>query len=311
MTHIPVLSSTLWPRISQRFYPVSTAYMRKLGVVEKAPTPCSTIDQFFKVTTTGPAAEETIDNQFLRWLLPSQLDLSPSFQPLFQDRCSTCDLVLSSDPRASCIVCRNCGESMTVLFGSSNQTGEVSNTAFTDDIHGPKRVTTYMYKRTNHFIDHLKRVQAKETTNIKPCVLEAVKSELGKERLGVGDPRITTTKIRGILKKLKLQKFYNHVFAITSMLSGKAAPTLTTAQEEKLLSLFQMIQEPFNRVCPPSRTNMISYSYINRKLVEILGWYELVEYFPSLKSRQKIYAQDKIWKEICRETGLPFHRTIS
>lgn len=309
---VPIVSGDLWARISQRFNPVATSYMRKLGVMEKAPRPCSTIDQFFAVKTSD--ASTAVPS--VTWVSSAHLERPEMYRALFQGLCAVCDNALTDFVSEGMIVCRRCGNGAACVMVAPTMGGPISSTervsaAFGEDNAGPKRVTTYMYKRTNHFIDHLKRVQAKETANIKPCVMEAVVGELAKERLEPGDPRITTNKIRDVLKKLKLQKYYNHVFAITSTLSGKAAPTLTPAQEEKLLSMFRMIQEPFDRVCPPSRTNMISYSYINRKLVEILGWDELIDYFPSLKSRIKVYAQDKIWREICRETGLPFYRTVS
>eukprot|EP00952_Eustigmatos_sp_NYUAD-ZCMA_P006731 28822-Eustigmatos_ZCMA.PRE.1 len=57
-----------------------------------------------------------------------------------------------------------------------------------------RRLTTYMYKRTNHFLDHLKRVQAKETSVVKPEIIMTVENELRKERILRGDPKITTNK---------------------------------------------------------------------------------------------------------------------
>ena len=56
---------------------------------------------------------------------------------------------------------------------------------------------------------------------------------------------------------------------------------------------------------------MLSYLFIIRKLVEILGWDDLVNYFPLLKSRTKVYAQDRIWKLICEDCRFPFYKSIS
>jgi hypothetical protein len=136
-----------------------------------------------------------------------------------------------------------------------------------------------------------------------------VEDELRKENIQIGSPRITTAKVRHILKKLRLNKQYNHVFSITARLSQRSAPTLTPIQESKLVDMFQKIQEPFERHCPPERTNMLSYAYCLHKMSQILGWEDFAEYFPSLKSRDKIFDQDEIWKNICMDLGWPFVRS--
>lgn len=207
-------------------------------------------------------------------------------------------------------VCTDCGTQISnpeevATCVTSSFGGTVGSSA------GTRRVTTYIYKRTNHFVDHIKRVQAKQSSAVKPEILTIVKNELSKERIFTGDSRITTNKVRTILKKLKLQKYYTHVFQITSKLSGRAPPTLTPVQEEKLLEMFQKIQGPFDKHCPDTRTNMLSYSYILRKFTQILGWHELVDYFPLLKSRTKVYAQDMLWKKICTDANFPFHKSIA
>lgn len=311
----PTLSSALWPQIAQRFFPASAPYMRKLGVVGKTSVtlPCTTIDNFFQVSTSGPqgyidrSGAQMVEFQPLARLPPPRL-----CNPVFTNMCPMCQSVLTNDPRASSVVCMSCGECTSCLFSPGTTAGGASEAQpHSNGVPQTRRVTTYMYKRTNHFLDHLKRVQAKETSSIQPSVVQAVENELRKERILMGDARITTTKVRSILKKLRLQKFYNHVFAITSQLSGRAPPRLTPVQEEKLLAMFQAIQGPFQRHCPPDRTNMISYSYVLRKLVEILGWVHLMDYFPLLKSRQKVYNQDCIWRKICDDVGFPYHRSIA
>jgi hypothetical protein len=307
---VPVVSSGLWSHILRRYLPASVPYMRKLGVVGKTGTPCTTIDAYFAVNVSAPSCGPGASSEtFVEFLQPDALGDVSSMYPLFPNLCPMCQAVLVEQPRSAQVVCVSCGESVGTCFPgghsrSSNAQGLAHNLT-------SKRLTTYMYKRTNHFLDHLRRVQAKESTEVQTVVIHAVQSELAKEAILTGDPRITTTKIRSVLKKLRLQKYYNHVFSITARLSGRAAPRLTSLQEEKLLAMFQAIQEPFRRHCPVERTNMISYSYVLRKLVEILGWTHLIDYFPLLKSRQKVYNQDCIWRKICDDVGFPFYRSIA
>ena len=106
--------------------------------------------------------------------------------------------------------------------------------------------------------------------------------------------------MREILKKLKYNKYYEHIPHILSIITGKNAPTLDRKSEEILRSLFKEIQIPFMNNCPPNRKNFLSYSYVLHKFCELLELDELLVYFPLLKSREKLQQQDRIWEKICR-----------
>ena len=74
--------------------------------------------------------------------------------------------------------------------------------------------------------------------------------------------------------------------------------------------MFMEIQEPFDRVCPKNRKNFFSYNYILYKFCELLGEKEHMSLFTLLKSREKLYQQDCIWKEICAITKWPFTKVF-
>ena len=308
----PVVSHGLWKVVSTRFHPPPLDYLRKMGFMERKPLPKCTLDMFFAVSQAGNNTPHQQGEEYLK-LVPArdiQKDQENKYTGLNDDICRVCYNTLVKVYSQGCEVCVSCGNLVSnpqevATCSTSSLGGPVGSNA------GTRRLTTYMYKRTNHFLDHLKRVQAKQTSAVRPEIIATVENELKKERIYHGDKRITTTKVRSILKKLKLQKHYIHVFAITSKLSGKAPPSLTLVQEEKLLEMFQSIQKPFEKHCPPCRTNMLNYSYILRKLTQILGWHELTDFFPLLKSRSKVYAQDALWKLICEEANFPFHKSIA
>jgi len=104
-----------------------------------------------------------------------------------------------------------------------------------------------------------------------------------------------------ILKKLKYNKYYEHIPHLINVLSGKKAPTLTRSSEEMLRSLFKEIQIPFMNNCPISRKNFLSYSYVLHKFCELLEYDHLIPFFPLLKSREKLQQQDQIWEKICKD----------
>jgi len=144
-----------------------------------------------------------------------------------------------------------------------------------------------------------------ENTEIPDGVIDAVKAEFKKTRTTTR-AEIKPSKVREFLKKLKLNKYYEHTNAICNILNGVPAPKLPAALEERLKAMFAEIQEPFERNCPPNRKNFLSYGYTLYKFCELLGEDEYLQYFPLLKSNEKLYAQDQIWKKICRDLQWEF-----
>ena len=80
--------------------------------------------------------------------------------------------------------------------------------------------------------------------------------------------------------------------------------------EEKLRKMFDIIQVPFNTHCPKERKNFLSYSYVIYKFCELLGEDDFLPCFPLLKSKEKLWHQDVIWKNICKELHWEFIQTI-
>ena len=59
-----------------------------------------------------------------------------------------------------------------------------------------------------------------------------------------------------------------------------------------------------------TRKNFLSYSYVIRKFLELLGEDKYISYFPLLKSREKLYQQDVIWKGICAKLKWAFYPSL-
>ena len=99
---------------------------------------------------------------------------------------------------------------------------------------------------------------------------------------------------------------YEHTNAICNVLNGVPPPRLPPELEDKLKGMFVEIQEPFERNCPPQRKNFLSYGFTLYKFCELLGADEYLVHFPLLKSSEKLYAQDQIWKKICKDLRWEF-----
>lgn len=155
----------------------------------------------------------------------------------------------------------------------------------------------------------ISQIQGKETTEIPEEVYDKILLEIKKQRI-TNMAELTHSKVKEILKKLRINKYYEHVPHIINRLNGLPMPNLTPELEEKLRNMFKQIQTPFLKYSPPDRKNFLSYSYCLHKFIQLLGRDEYLPFFPLLKSREKLFLQDQIWKKICEELGWDYIRSI-
>lgn len=182
------------------------------------------------------------------------------------------------------------------------------NIGFKEEQEMTKNIV-YSYKRENHFNEWICQFQAKESTNVPEEIIERIKIELKKQKIKSKDD-ITHKKIKEILKKLKYNKYYEHTPYITTMVNGIKPPVMPQQLEDRLRIMFYQIQGPFDRFCPKDRINFLSYSYVLYKFCELLGEDEYLPCFPLLKSKEKLYKHDQIWKKITDELKWEFIPTI-
>ena len=214
-------------------------------------------------------------------------------------RCPESNVFHFSD--TSDLVCDNCGMIIATLISEELTYREEQETS--------EKIVNYSYKRENHFNEWLSQFQAQETTNIPQDVIDQLRTELKKIKIKVVE-EITHARVRSLLKKLKLNKYYEHVPYITNILSGISPPKMPQELEERLRIMFKDIQKPFDDNCPSERKNFLSYSYVLYKFCELLSEDKYLKYFPLLKSKEKLYQQDVIWKKICEDLRWEYIPTI-
>jgi len=209
--------------------------------------------------------------------------------------CEKCNVEKTLKQSEGCYVCEKCGDLEMVIIESERPSYKDSN----HDRPG------YPYKRINHFNEWLSQFQAKESTEIPEEVYNKIILELQKNKFNdlrkLAVPYIKLAYMKKILKKINLQQYYEHITHIISKLSKMPPPTINRETEEVFRDMFRKIQIPFERNCPKSRINFLSYSYVLHKFCELLELDELCRCFPLLKSREKLREQDNIWKAICKD----------
>jgi hypothetical protein len=213
--------------------------------------------------------------------------------------CPHCDTEMIFSANEAVFTCCKCGFQDFVLIDSDKP-------SYKDP---PREISYYAYKRINHFNEWLAQFQAKESTEIPQEVYDAILIELKKERI-MDFRTLKASKVKEILKKLKFNKYYEHIPHIINRLNGQTGAVMSREIEEKLRYMFKEIQPSFQAHCPKDRNNFLSYSYVLYKFCELLELDEYLSCFTLLKNRDKLYIQDKIWQKICQDLSWQFIRSI-
>ncbi len=213
--------------------------------------------------------------------------------------CLECGADMMFDQTEAMMYCPDCGMTEFMLIDSDRP-------SYKDP---PRESSYYAYKRINHFNELLAQFQAKGSTDIPQEVFDQIVTELKKQRI-TEYTNLKPKQMREILRKLKLNRQYDHVPFIISRLNGSIAPVMDRETEEKLRHMFKEIQPSFQKHCPKNRRNFLSYSYVLYKFCELLELDEFLASFPLLKNRDKLYQQSKVWQLICSDMGWEFIRSI-
>lgn len=215
-----------------------------------------------------------------------------------RDVCPRCDggkepLLLCAARSVMC--CAKCGYSVTYLDATS------SSTSFDEMVE----FSQYSYKRVNHYTMWLALVQGKEAHRVPDDVLRAVMIDLH-DRGGVrSTDDITQRRVRDSVRHLRLRNAYDHVAQVTSRITGRKPQRISPQIEEQLKNMFLRMQPAFQRHVPKSRTNFLSYSYVLYRCFQILGVTEMLEGITLLKGRDKLEANDAIFRKMCIDLGWP------
>ena len=207
-------------------------------------------------------------------------------------KCDTCNIEKTYYPSEGSFICDECGDMTDIIIDDDFIIKDIS-----------------CYHRSGRFKEWLNQFQAKENADIPHEVYQLIIQELKKKRIN-DYSNLNRDIIREILRKLDYTKYYDNVTFIINKLNNIPPPKISHKLEKKLLSMFEMIENIWNKVKPPGRKNMLSYPYILHKLCELLEYDELLSSFPLLKSPDVLRKQDRIWERICKELNWEFYSSF-
>lgn len=299
---VPAVRKELWNRIASQLKAPDFRYTRKMGLLYESPIP--------NITTSIPVQRHTHsrDDNCLFYFFGQSL-AKRNVRPSFDHLCYNCygnDIRVQTTEGTA--ICGSCG-SVQYQVEQNNMTSYQQSCGPPASTHlrrpnVARTHTSCFHKRKNHFKYWLCRIQGKETNKVTHDVITQVEIDLVlHHELAAYDT------IRAALRRLKLVKFYNNTYYIQKCLTGYALLDLTRGQEQKLVTMFVQIQQPFAKHAS-NRVNMLYYSYLIRKFSEVLGWAEVANALPALKSNSKTRQLDCVWKEICQELKFSFIRSV-
>ncbi len=236
--------------------------------------------------------------QYLLKINPDYIKKSNELDDM-SGECTECGADMLFSQNEAMLYCEECGMTEFMLIDSDRP-------SYKDP---PRESSYYAYKRINHFNELLAQFQAKGSTEIPQDVFDQIVAELKKQRI-TDFTNLKYRQMREVLRKLKLNRQYDHIPYIISRLNGSIAPVMDRETEERLRHMFKETQPSFQKHCPKNRRNFLSYSYVLYKFCELLELDEFLASFPLLKNRDKLYQQSKVWEHICREMSWEFIRSI-
>ena len=267
------------------------------------------LNNFFKIKAHSIEASNISDKKYRQ----SKTIYNSYWKNVNNDLLNLHDFVMPSDSCELChkgelipqdeegiLICNNakCGTFFTYIVDISKPTNK----------EAPNEVSYTAYIRLNHFKEILSQFQAKETTQIPIEVVEMIRARIKKERIKELS-ELNYDKMREILRKLGLNKYFEHIQYINSLF-GIKPPIMSEKLHETLCVLFIEIQKPWALHCPANRTNFFNYTYTLYQLCVLLEQTKYLPFIILMKDVEKQREQDQIWKKVCAELDWEFQPSV-
>ena len=274
--------------------------------VGKGQTNTDKLNKFFKLKTSQNITEDIDGNEKYQ---QSRQMYQMYWKNVNNEIANIQDYVFHTD------ICYYCGdgefifqEDEGILLCNNTKCGKfiphIVDNVKTTNKDPPNEISYTAYIRLNHFKEIISQFQAKETTQIHPDIIAKIRNRFKKERI-TDMSKLTNEDMREILRKLELNKYFEHIQYIKSLF-GVKPPTMNETLIETLFVLFIEIQPKFSIYCPSNRTNFLPYGYILYQLCVLLDQHQYLPYITMLKDVEKQRDNDNVWRNICASLGWLF-----
>ena len=203
-----------------------------------------------------------------------------------------CNLEMLIDYQKSTLVCRKCGlcEYYPVYVTSYNHMMQ------------PLR-RKCLYKRSDNFKTILNQFFYDGKKLVPVDVMEAIRAEIhdGTNILYPYEIPITIPTLECILKRKGLMMYKGSLYYIYFKLSGKSFPHITTKEYNLILNAFHIVDKIYDKHIPKGRKSFLSYPFVLKKILIMLGKIKYAKYIPQLKTHSKQKELERIWQLITND----------
>ena len=104
-----------------------------------------------------------------------------------------------------------------------------------------------------------------------------------------------------ILKRNKMMKYKNSIYFIYFKLSGVPLPYITITEKDMMLNMFYVVSNIYDKCKPKDRKSFLSYPFVLKRILIVLGKDDYAKYIPQLKTKSKQKELERIWKLITKD----------
>jgi uncharacterized protein (UPF0297 family) len=190
-----------------------------------------------------------------------------------------------------CFVCTKCGETEYLLTDIIDY----------NDKRGFKKYTPY--NRVCHLKEILKQFQAMETKKVPDDVILLITTRI--DEMQMSHEKCSMGVIYDIMKSYKLQKYYKNIPQIHGYITDKEPMYIPQKTEQLIIHMFKKVEHKYKQLSNNKR-NFLNYSYVLRKLFNMIKMYDIANCFHLLKSEKHLKEHDKIFSQICERLNWKF-----
>ena len=206
--------------------------------------------------------------------------------------CIDCNLEMLIDYEKSTLVCTKCGvfEYYPVHVPSYNHTMRYSR-------------RKCICKRYDNFKTILDQFFYGRKQLVPDDVTKAIRNEICNRDNILYNYIIPLTIpiLESILKINKMMKYKNSIYFIYFKLSGVPLPYITITEENMMLNVFNVVSNIYDKYKPNDRKSFLSYPFVLKQILIVLGKNDYAKYIPQLKTKSKQKELERIWKLITKD----------
>ena len=206
--------------------------------------------------------------------------------------CIDCNLEMLIDYEKSTLVCTKCGvfEYYSVHVQSYNHTMRYSR-------------RKCIYKRYDNFKVILDQFFYGLKQLVLDDVMKAIRNEIcNRDNIlyNYAIPLMIPI-LECILKRNKMMKYKNSTYFIYFKLSGVPLPYITLTEKDMMLNMFYVVSNIYDKCKPKDRKSFLSYPFVLKQILIVLGKDDYAKYIPQLKTKSKQKELERIWELITKD----------